>query len=139
MLTTKHRSHFNSRLQVIASGLPMLLPLLVIVFFIALAPIAAQTKIALPSILSDREFWSLIDKISEADGFFRSNSGSMDNLLSNESQLSAVAEELTRRVKPSGVYLGVGPEQNFTYIAATKPRIAFITDIRRGNLELHLV
>ena len=42
-------------------------------------------------------------------------------------------------MKPSGVYLGVGPEQNFTYIAAIRPRIAFITDIRRGNLHLHLM
>jgi hypothetical protein len=37
------------------------------------------------------------------------------------------------------VYLGVGPEQNFTYIAAVKPAIAFIVDIRRGNLDLHLM
>src|SRR4029079_6245094 len=33
----------------------------------------------------------------------------------------------------------VGPEQNFTYIAAMRPRIAFITDIRHGNLDLHLL
>jgi len=37
------------------------------------------------------------------------------------------------------VYLGVGPEQNFTYIVATKPAMAFIVDIRRGNLDLHLM
>jgi hypothetical protein len=41
-------------------------------------------------------------------------------------------------VKP-GVYMGVGPEQNFTYIAALKPKMAIITDIRRGNLQLHLM
>ncbi len=35
--------------------------------------------------------------------------------------------------------MGVGPEQNFTYIAALQPKMAFITDIRRGNLELHLM
>ena len=35
--------------------------------------------------------------------------------------------------------MGVGPEQNFTYIAATRPAIAFIVDIRRGNLDLHLM
>jgi hypothetical protein len=50
-----------------------------------------------------------------------------------------VAAALAREVKPSGVYLGVGPEQNFTYIVAMRPRIAFITDIRRGNLHLHLL
>jgi hypothetical protein len=35
--------------------------------------------------------------------------------------------------------MGVGPEQNFTYIVATKPAMAFIVDIRRGNLDLHLM
>jgi hypothetical protein len=42
-------------------------------------------------------------------------------------------------VKPGGVYLGVGPDQNFTYLVALRPRLAFITDIRRGNLQLHLM
>ena len=37
------------------------------------------------------------------------------------------------------MYLGVGPEQNFTYIAAIKPRLAFIVDIRRGNMNLQLL
>src|SRR5205814_381591 len=41
---------------------------------------------------------------------------------------------------PQGrVYMGVGPEQNFTYIVALKPKIAFIIDIRRGNLDLQLM
>src|SRR2546423_14174702 len=35
--------------------------------------------------------------------------------------------------------MGVGPEQNFTYIAALKPKMVFIVDIRRGNLDLHLM
>ena len=53
--------------------------------------------------------------------------------------LSTVAAALAARAKPGGVYLGVGPEQNFTYIAAIRPKIAFITDVRRGNLQLHLM
>jgi hypothetical protein len=97
---------------------------------------AAET---LPSMLSDTEFWSLIERISEPDGYFRSNSGSTDNLLSNEYALSTTARALSTRTKKSGVYLGVGPEQNFTYIVAMRPRIAFVTDIRRGNLLLHLL
>ena len=44
-----------------------------------------------------------------------------------------------RAARPGGVYLGVGPEQNFTYIAALKPKMVFITDIRRGNLHMHLM
>jgi hypothetical protein len=104
-----------------------------------LSPISGQTQDTLPATLSDTEFWALIEQLSEPDGFFRSNSGSPDNLLSNESSVSMVATALATRVKPSGVYLGVGPEQNFTYIAAIRPRIAIITDIRRGNLHLHLM
>src|SRR5215831_2960768 len=93
----------------------------------------------LPATLSDTEFWSLIERISEPDGYFRSNSGSTDNLLSNENGVSTAATALSMRPKGSGVYLGVGPEQNFSYIAAMRPRIAFITDIRRGNMLLHLM
>lgn len=103
------------------------------------APAAGQSRDTLPASLTDKEFWSLIETLSEPSQFFRSGSGSPDNLLSNENQLSTVATAAARRVKPSGVYLGVGPEQNFTYIAAMRSRIAFITDIRRGNLHLHLV
>jgi hypothetical protein len=39
-----------------------------------------------------------------------------------------------RRVQPGGVYLGVAPEQNFTYISALRPKMAFIIDIRRENM-----
>ena len=33
----------------------------------------------------------------------------------------------------------MGPEQNFTYIAALEALIAFVIDIRRGNLHLQLM
>jgi hypothetical protein len=35
--------------------------------------------------------------------------------------------------------MGVGPEQNFTYIVALKPAMAIIVDIRHGNLDVHLM
>jgi hypothetical protein len=38
-----------------------------------------------------------------------------------------------------GVYLGVGPEQNLTYIAAMRPEMAFILDIRRQAAMQHLM
>jgi hypothetical protein len=88
----------------------------------------------LPSRLADQEFWTLVSDLSEAGGTFRS-----DNLLSNESRLQLVIPDLLKTVKRSGVYVGVGPEQNFTYIAALEPSMAFIVDIRRGNLQLHLM
>jgi hypothetical protein len=88
----------------------------------------------LPSHLGDREFWTLVTDLSEPSGSFRS-----DNLLSNESRFQLVIPELIRTARHGGAYVGVGPEQNFTYIAALQPSIAFIVDIRRGNLQLHLM
>jgi hypothetical protein len=105
----------------------------VFVLLASTAPIRADQG-SLPASIPDAEFWSLTERLSEPNGTFRS-----DNLLSNEMTLSSVATMLAERVKPNGVYLGVGPEQNFTYIAAIRPRIAFITDIRRGNLHLQLM
>jgi hypothetical protein len=125
------RRRLDASRRLVATG-----ALVLLVLPLAFAGVAQNT---LPASLSDREFWSLTEQLSEPDGYFRSNSGSPDNLLSNETMISIVAAALARTVKPSGVYLGVGPEQNFTYIAAIRPRIAFITDIRRGNLHLHLM
>jgi hypothetical protein len=88
----------------------------------------------IPARLSDAQFWRLIEDLSEPDGSFRS-----DNLLSNEMVFSRILPDLLARTKPGGVYLGVGPEQNFTYIAAMKAKMAFITDIRRENLHVLLV
>ena len=84
--------------------------------------------------LTDREFWQLSADASEPDGYFRS-----DNLTSNELGFERVIPELVTRTKPGAAYLGVGPEQNFTYMAALKPAIAVIFDIRRGNLHGQLM
>jgi hypothetical protein len=88
----------------------------------------------LPARLADQEFWKLSTDLSEQDGTFRS-----DNLVSNELWLQHVIPDLMKTVEPGRVYVGVGPEQNFTYIAALKPAMAFIIDIRRANLDLHLM
>ena len=94
----------------------------------------SRGAIELPDRLTDREFWDLSESLSEPNGSFQS-----DNLLSNEIVFGRIVPELINRTKPGGVYLGVGPEQNFTYMAAIRPRIAFITDIRRGNLHMQLM
>src|SRR5262245_31374833 len=78
----------------------------------------------LPHRLSDAEFWKLSEDFSEPNGYFRS-----DNLLSNEIYYPSILPDLLQRTKTGGVYLGVGPEQNFNYIALMKPKIVFITDI----------
>jgi hypothetical protein len=88
----------------------------------------------LPVRLSDQEFWRLVTDFSEANGFFDS-----DNLLSNETTFQFVIPRLKGTVKQGSAYLGVGPEQNFPYIIALEPKIAFIVDIRRGNLQEHLM
>ena len=59
--------------------------------------------------------------------------------MSNERTYQEVIPELKQRGLPNGVYLGVGPDQNFTYITALQPRMTFIIDIRRQNLIQHLL
>ena len=88
----------------------------------------------LPPQLSDEAFWHFITDYSEAGGFFR-----FDNFISNEALFQHVLGRLKETTKPGGVYLGVGPDQNFTYIVALRPRIAFIVDIRRQNMLEHLM
>ena len=87
----------------------------------------------LPSRLTDQEFWKMITDFSEPGGYFPS-----ENFLSNESGYQHVIPALLKTLKPGGVYIGVGPEQNFTYIVAVRPKIAFIIDIRRQNMLEHL-
>ena len=104
------------------------------------APIAAQelqSRVAtqnLPARLSDSVFWGLVTTTSEPGGYFRS-----DNFVSNETSYQWVIPELLRTTKTGGVYLGVGPDQNFTYLVALQPKIAFIFDIRRQNMLTHLM
>jgi hypothetical protein len=88
----------------------------------------------IPARLADTTYWRMSTEFSEPSGNFPS-----DNLLSNETSLQYVIPELVRSTKPGGVYLGVAPEQNFTYIAALKPKIAFMVDIRHDNSLLLLV
>ena len=105
---------------------------------VAIAPAVASSVVlaqgTIPPRLTDAELWSLSVELSEPGGYFRS-----ENLLSNETGFQAVIPALRERIKPGGVYLGVGPEQNFTYIVALQPKIAFIVDIRRGNMIEHLM
>jgi hypothetical protein len=80
------------------------------------------------------EFARLVRELSEEGGYFRS-----DNFTSNETAYLTVVDTLRRLGASGGAYLGVGPEQNFTYIAKIRPRIAFIVDIRRQAVIQHLM
>jgi len=94
----------------------------------------AFLRAELPARLTDQQFWQMVNDLSEPGGSFRS-----DNLLSNEIWYQFIIPDLKRDLKTGGVYLGVGPEQNFTYIAALEPKMVIIFDIRRGNLHTHLM
>src|SRR5581483_5560233 len=94
-------------------GLAALGALWVLPQWTASLPLSAQGAAGpLPAQLSDRQFWALTTQISEPNGSFRS-----ENLVSNEHTFQYVIPALERRVR-GGVYLGVAPDQNFTYIAA---------------------
>jgi len=100
---------------------------------LALAGLPLGAAQSLPARLGDKEFWNMIQDFSEPGGSFVT-----DNIISNEIDFQQVIPTLTKR-QQQDAYLGVGPEQNFTYIASLRPRIAFIVDIRRQNLLLHLL
>src|SRR5215470_5012118 len=75
------------------------------------------------------DFAQLVNRLSERAGYFGS-----DNLVSNELSYQHVLGRLDKMDVTGGVYLGVGPDQNFTYIAQVKPRVVFLVDIRRDAM-----
>jgi hypothetical protein len=89
----------------------------------------------LPAGLTDGAFWKLQSDISEPGGVFRIP----DNYTSNELEVGQVFTLLREMGISGGVYLGVGPEQNYTYMAAIRPSMAFIVDIRRQAVVQHLM
>lgn len=87
-----------------------------------------------PRALTDSAFAALVIRLSEPGGFFDT-----DNLISNEDSYLHPVSTLRKIGTTGGVYVGVGPDQNFSYIAAVRPRAAFIVDVRRDNLLEHLL
>ena len=83
---------------------------------------------------ADSAFARLVQRLSESGGYFDS-----DNLISNETSYLHVLDGMRRMKVQGGAYIGVGPDQNFSYIAAVRPNIAFMLDIRRDNLLEHLL
>lgn len=99
------------------------------VFAILFVSAVAQTATA----KDHKEFAALSTRLSEQAGFFDS-----DNLVSNETSYLHVFGKLTEFNVRGGVYMGVGPDQNFTYIAKIRPTRAIMIDIRRDNMLQHL-
>ena len=98
---------------------------------VALA-VAAQRGTTAPA--QQASFASRIQQLSEPEGEFDT-----DNLISNENSYLDVIPALKAAGAVNGAYIGVGPDQNFSYIAALRPAIAFIVDVRRDNVLLHLL
>ena len=114
------------------------LALAVLVGFVTLAASDAPRAVSVPAAvaparLTDAEFWRLAAGFSESDGTFHS-----ENLVSNEARFQSIVPSLIATTSPGRAYVGVGSEQNYTYIVAVRPAMAFIVDIRRGNFDLHL-
>ena len=87
-----------------------------------------------PKPFTASEFAALIARVSEEGGSFWN-----DNYVSNEASYLHPLGKLRELGIEGGVYLGVGPNQNLTYIAKLRPRYAFIIDIRRQNFLEHLL
>ena len=98
----------------------------------AIAPAAVAA--AEPESLSAEEFSRMIRDFSEEGGYFMS-----DNFTSSEDSYLSITNKLQELAVKNGAYIGVGPEQNFSYIAKIRPRIAFIVDIRRQAMIQHLM
>jgi hypothetical protein len=84
--------------------------------------------------MSDEQFGALVERLSEKPGDFPS-----DNLVSNETSYLDVVGDLKKAALVGKAYVGVGPEQNLTYLGVMNPPMAYIVDIRRGNMLEHLV
>ncbi len=102
------------------------------------APAAAQaTDAAAPAstkLMPDEEVGPLLTRLSEKPGDFPS-----ENYVTNETSLLHVAQVLRTPALRGRAYVGVGPEQNYTYLAMLEPRVSYIVDIRRGNLLEHMM
>jgi hypothetical protein len=96
---------------------------------LALTCFAQTTASTLPSEISDKDFWRMIVDMSEPGGTYP-----YENFVSNELEYQDVLAALRATTKPGGVYIGVGPEQNFTYAAVLQSKLAFVIDIRRQNM-----
>ena len=117
--------------MIFRTGLPLFVLLEIVLLSIPSA--FAQTS-TLPDSLTETEFVALIQDVSGPGGDFHT-----DNFISNESAYLHPLPVLRRLDLSRGVYVGVGPEQNFAYIGALMPKMAFIVDIRRNNMLQHLM
>jgi len=104
------------------------LALICMLALLGVSRLSVKAADTLPGQYTDAEFWRMVTDFSEAGGDYQ-----FENFVSNEISYQEVLPELSRLVKPGGVYFGVASEQNFTYIDVVRPKVAFIFDLRRQN------
>jgi hypothetical protein len=114
------RKHLLTRLMTVGLAMAFLLT-------------AAASRVADAS-RDHKSFAALSARLSEPGGYFDS-----DNLISNETSYLHVMGKLREIGVSGGVYIGVGPDQSFSYIAKIRPKMAIMIDIRRDNLLQHLL
>lgn len=102
-----------------------------VVCALALLPWALQ---GLGPARTETRFAAEVERLSEPEGAFDT-----DNLISNERSYLDVIPALVSAGVSGGAYIGVGPDQNFSYVARIRPTVAYIIDVRRDNLLLHLL
>lgn len=96
---------------------------------------AGDSARAPPSkLVLDEAVGPLIARLSESPGDFPS-----DNYVSNELSLLETTRQLSDPRLKGRAFVGVGPEQSLTLLALLEPRVAYIVDIRRGNLLEHMM
>lgn len=133
----KHAARLTPRASVVAI-LPQLLCLaLLITMTAACNAQPAEVPVVQPltgaAVQRAADFGQLVEQLSGDGGYFDT-----DNLISNESSYLHVIPRLNQLGLQGGAYLGVGPDQNFSYIAHLEPELAIIVDIRRDNMLTHL-
>jgi hypothetical protein len=139
ILILKKKSEFrNHKTRSIVMSMRRLAPIFLLTLVLVSGAVrvpGAQAQTAATSVaaISRTDFAKYIDQWSEPEGYFDT-----DNFISNETSYLHVIPELQQRVRSGGVYIGVGPDQNFSYIARTKPSLAIIIDIRRQNMLQHV-
>jgi hypothetical protein len=130
-----NNKHDKNWLQAFLIARLALLPVLMLALAVpAVSQPAAAPRPGSIENLPAEEFSRIVGEFSEDGGYFMS-----DNFTSNETSYLHVVDKLRELGATGGAYLGVGPEQNFTYIAKIRPRIAFIVDIRRQAVIQHLM
>jgi hypothetical protein len=102
--------------------------------YLSAAVMLTVTVVQLRLVSAETSYAARIRDLSEPGGSFDT-----DNLISNEASYLDVIPALVEGGVTGGAYVGVGPDQNFSYIAQIRPSVAYIIDVRRDNLLLHLL